>query len=66
MEPFATVMNGQYDVGELFDNPKNGVYDIGEILQILIKMVYMGRVIYGLKRLWTAVEISSHLRSLQI
>ena len=31
LEPFATVMNGQYDVGELFDNPKNGVYDIGEI-----------------------------------
>ncbi|MFL2825732.1 MAG: TonB-dependent receptor plug domain-containing protein [Coraliomargaritaceae bacterium] len=30
-EPFATIKNGRYDIGEAYENPKNGVYDVGEV-----------------------------------
>jgi outer membrane receptor protein involved in Fe transport len=30
-EPFATIKNGRYDIGEYYVNPKNGVYDVGEV-----------------------------------
>ena len=30
-EPFATIQNGRYDIGEVYINPKNGVYDVGEV-----------------------------------
>ncbi|MDA0848827.1 MAG: hypothetical protein O2827_03630 [Verrucomicrobia bacterium] len=30
-EPFATIKNGRYDIGEVYENPKNGVYDVGEV-----------------------------------